>query len=67
MSDFTQTGVETFEGQVPAGSDLVVMQRGDEDSAMVLYGFDEIGEFEEKITDPVYGFFKWTDHYDKMN
>jgi archaellum biogenesis ATPase FlaH len=53
-----------YEGGVPTGTDLVVVERDDVDngsfeSALVLYGFDEVGNFTEntmQIVNPVYGF-----------
>jgi hypothetical protein len=54
----------TFEGTIPEGSELVVVERSDVEnksfeSAMVLYGFDEVGMFTNTtmmIVNPVYGF-----------
>mgnify|MGYP006928235422 FL=1 len=54
----------TFEGTIPKGSDLIVVERSDVEnksfeSAMVLYGFDEVGMFTNTtmmIVNPVYGF-----------
>lgn len=53
---------ETFEGTVPEGADLVVVERSNVtdksfNSAMILYGFDEMGIFtNEMFVSPVYGF-----------
>ena len=49
-----------YKGTIPAGSDLVVVEMDDVfngtfDSALVLYGFDEIGIFDD-FNNPVYGF-----------
>ncbi len=49
-----------YEGRIPNGTDLVVVERNDVDngtfeSALVLYGFDEIGMFDD-FNNPVYGF-----------
>jgi len=56
----------TFEGTVPEGTDLIVVEKVDVDngtfkSAMALYGFDEVGMFTETTMQyvyPVYGFLK---------
>ena len=52
-----------IDGNIPEGSDLVVVERDDVDngtfdSAMVLYGWDEIDsvEINDDIVSPVYGF-----------
>ena len=54
---FQKINVDTFEGTIPTGKDLVVAEEGDEvDTAMILYGFDEVGSLDEAFTNPVYGF-----------
>jgi len=53
-----------YVGSIPNGTDLVVVERTDVnngtfESALVLYGFDEVGMFTEttmRIVNPVYGF-----------
>ena len=55
-----------YEGGVPVGTDLVVVElddvlNGSFESALVLYGFDEVGNFTEntmEIVNPVYGFLE---------
>ena len=37
-------------------TDLVIFESGDFSSAIILHGFDEIGIFDSKFKDPVYGF-----------
>jgi hypothetical protein len=57
-----------YEGGIPAGTDLVVVElddvlNGSFESALVLYGFDEVGNFTEntmEIVNPVYGFLGWS-------
>ena len=57
-----------YEGDIPAGTDLVVVElddvlNGSFESALVLYGFDEVGNFTEttmEIVNPVYGFLGWS-------
>ena len=63
MEQFTQINPKTFEGTIPSGPDLVVVDETEAsnksfDGALVLYGFDEIGQFEECFEKPVYGFLK---------
>jgi len=54
---FTEIDVNTYSGNVPMGTDLVVAESGDvEETALVLYGFDEIGMFDDEFNNPVYGF-----------
>mgnify|MGYP003997510561 FL=1 len=57
-----------YEGTIPTGTDLVVVElddvlNGSFESALVLYGFDEVGSFTEttmEIVNPVYGFLGWS-------
>ena len=48
--------INTFTGMIPPGEDLVVFEAGDTESALVLYGFDEIGMFDSDFKNPTYGF-----------
>jgi hypothetical protein len=50
--------INEFLGRVPVGHDLVVMEKGDLDSALVLMGFDEIGMFDNMFKKPVYAFLE---------
>lgn len=44
---------------IPAGYDLVVREKGTGSAnAYVLYGFDEIGMFDDDFIIPEYGFLK---------
>ena len=56
--NFTQINPDTYEGEIPSGTELVIMEKGDQtgETALTLYGFDEIGMFDSKFTSPVYGF-----------
>ena len=61
--DFRPIDIDTFKGRIPAGYDLVLVEksdyeRGGDYDAITLYGFDEVGEFEEGIIEPLYGFMK---------
>ena len=49
-------------GTIPAGEDLVVFEAGDTESALVLYGFDEIGMFDSDFKNPTYGFYPNVTH-----
>jgi hypothetical protein len=54
---FTKIDPKTYKGGIPRGKDLVIAEDGDEeDTALVLYGFDEIGMMDGEFTNPVYGF-----------
>ena len=59
------TEIDTnYVGGIPTDTELVVVERSDVvngtfDSALVLYGFDEVGMFTDttmRIVNPVYGF-----------
>lgn len=56
--NFTQINPDTYEGEIPSGTELVIMEEGDQTgaTALLLYGFDEIGMFDSDFTSPVYGF-----------
>lgn len=56
--NFTQINPDTYEGEIPSGTELVIMEKGDQtgETALTLYGFDEIGMFDSEFTSPVYGF-----------
>ena len=42
---------------IPVGKDLVIAEQGnEEDTALVLYGWDEVGTMDSNFTNPVYGF-----------
>ncbi len=50
--------IDTFRGSIPAGHDLVIAEAGDRRgrTAIVLYGFDEVGMFDADFQNPVYAF-----------
>ena len=59
MNDFIEIDPKSFVGVVPTGYDLVVAEKGNvEDTALVLYGFDECGFYDCEFTNPVYGFLE---------
>ena len=46
---------------IPSGYDLIIVEKSDVDngtfdSAMVLYGYDEIGLYDDDFTNTVYGY-----------
>ncbi len=54
---FEEIDVNTYSGNIPTDTDLVVAESGDvKETALVLYGFDEIGMFDDEFNNPVYGF-----------
>ena len=50
--------INEFVGRVPAGYELVVMEKDDIDTAMSLFGFDEIGMFDNMFCIPQYAFME---------
>jgi hypothetical protein len=52
----TIININTFSGSIPTGHDLVVFEEGNPNSALVLYGFDEVGMFDSALNNPIYGF-----------
>tara|TARA_A200000159_G_C7184855_1_gene281161 strand:+ start:340 stop:534 length:195 start_codon:yes stop_codon:yes gene_type:complete len=51
--------INEFVGRVPAGHELVVMEKGDPSTAMTLFGFDELGMFDHEFENPQYGFINF--------
>jgi len=54
----TTININTFTGSIPTGHDLVVFEKNNPSSALVLYGFDEVGMFDLQFKNPTYGFAK---------
>jgi len=63
--------IDLYEGSIPNGFDLVVYEKGEEkwlgDDAslkadgplqLVLYGFDEVGDFDSEFKTPAYAFVR---------
>ena len=54
--------IHAFQGVIPAGKNLTVYEKGtDPLDGYVLYGFDEIGLFEEEFKNPAYAFLSQED------
>lgn len=51
--------IHNYVGRIPAGHELVVMEKGDIDSALSLMGFDEIGMFDNMFVNPQYAFLEF--------
>jgi len=69
---FTRIKIDQFKGRIPTGTDLVVKEKEDRsnDTARILQGFDEVGMFDSKYIEPIYGFLRWAseaEFYDKLN
>ena len=45
-------------GRIPPGHELIVMEKGEVDTAMTLFGFDEIGMFDNMFANPQYAFLE---------
>ena len=57
--EFKKINPDTYEGGIPSGYELVIAEEGNvEDTALVLYGFDELDDFRSEFKKPVYGFLK---------
>lgn len=56
-TSFIDININTWQGAWPQGHELVVHERGgDPDDGYVLYGFDEIGEFDDEFAHAAYSF-----------
>ena len=53
---YTEIDIDSYDGLIPEGTDLVVMEKGQIESSLILYGFDEVGVFDSDFTTPVYAF-----------
>ena len=56
---FKKININTYKGVIPYDMDLVIAEKGNEiKTAIILYGFDEVGLFDHNFKKPVYGFIK---------
>ena len=59
MSNYKNINIDTYEGEIPRGHDLSVYEKGTNRSATgcVLYGFDEVGLYDDMFKKPQYCFY----------
>lgn len=50
--------INEFVGRIPTGHELIVMEKDEIDTAMTLFGFDEIGMFDDMFVNPQYAFLE---------
>ena len=50
--------INEFVGRIPAGHELIVMEKGEINTAMTLFGFNEIGMFDNGFVNPRYAFLE---------
>ena len=50
--------INEFVGRIPTGHELIVMEKDEIDTAMTLFGSDEIGMFDNMIVNPQYAFLE---------
>jgi len=50
--------INEFVGRIPAGNELIVMEKDEIETAMTLFGFDEIGMFDNMFVNPQYAFLE---------
>jgi len=48
--------INEFVGSIPTGHEMVVFEKGDTSTAMSLFGFNEVGQFDHMFVNPQYGF-----------
>jgi hypothetical protein len=48
--------INEFVGSIPSGHEMVVFEKGDVSTALSLFGFDEVGMFDNMFNNPQYGF-----------
>jgi len=48
--------INEFVGSIPSGHEMVVFEKGDTSTAMSLFGFNEVGQFDHIFVNPQYGF-----------
>ena len=59
MSNYKNINIDTYEGEIPRGQDLTVYEKGTNpsDTGCVLYGFDEVGLYDDMFKKPQYCFY----------
>ena len=50
--------INAFIGSIPSGHELIVMEKDKVDTAMTLFGFDEIGMFDNMFVNAQYAFLE---------
>ena len=50
--------INEFVGRIPAGHELIVMEKGEINTAMTLFGFNEVGMFDNEFVNPQYAFLE---------
>jgi hypothetical protein len=50
--------INEFVGRIPTDHELIVMEKDEIDTAMTLFGFDEIGMFDNMFVNPQYAFLE---------
>ena len=50
--------INKFVGSIPVGHELIIMEKGKINTAMTLFGFDEIGMFDNMFVNPQYAFLE---------
>ena len=50
--------INEFVGRIPAGHELIVLEKGEINTAMTLFGFNEIGMFDNEFVNPQYAFLE---------
>lgn len=58
-NNITQIDIKTYQGIIPAMSELIVYEDGDESSMLVLYSFNEVESFNHGFKNPKYGFLSF--------
>lgn len=48
--------INEFVGSIPTGHEMVVFEKGDTSTALSIFGFDEVGQFDHLFKNPQYGF-----------
>ena len=51
--------INEFVGRIPAGHELIVMEKDEIETAVSLFGFDEIGMFDHLFVNPQYAFLEF--------
>ena len=50
--------INEFVGRIPAGHELIVLEKGEINTALTLFGFNEIGMFDNEFVNPQYAFLE---------
>jgi len=55
----TIININSFKGTIPPYHDLIIFEKGDPESGLMLNSFAEVGLFDHEFKNPTYGLSYW--------